>query len=64
MFVTRNRFKIFAQDDPFVTTSTAENIPNIHQTNTDAETIIIKPLPNMIVKGVEDNMYTTMYDLN
>lgn len=32
MFATRNRFEILAQNDPFETTSTAENIPlNSHQ---------------------------------
>lgn len=55
IFVTRNRFEILAQDDLFKTT-TAENIPNSHQTNTnntDPETFI-KPPPPIFVKGVED----------
>lgn len=65
IFATCNRFEIFAKDDTFDTT-TAENIPNSHQTNTntDAE-IFTKPFPPIFVKGVEDNpeLCTTLIEL-
>ncbi|KAL4105354.1 hypothetical protein QTP88_020597 [Uroleucon formosanum] len=65
IFVTRNRFEVFAQDDSFET-NTNENIPNSHQTNTntDANTFT-KPPPPIFVKGVEDypELCTTLIEL-
>lgn len=66
IFVTRNRFETLSQDDLFETT-TAENISNSHQTNTnntDAETLI-KPPPPIFVKGIEDypELCTTLIEL-
>ncbi|VVC35676.1 Hypothetical protein CINCED_3A017598 [Cinara cedri] len=52
--------------DPFETTSTTKNIPNSPKTNTDAETIIIKPPPPPIfAKGIEDypELCTTLIEL-
>lgn len=54
IFATRNRFEILSQEDVFETTSTTENIPDSHQTNTDDEIIIIKPPPPIFVKDVDN----------
>lgn len=61
--ITRNRFEIIAQGDPFETTSTAENTPNSHQI--DVGTVIIKPPHPIIVKGVKDysELCTTLIEL-